>query len=70
MVECIIRAAEFDETEIITGEFREEIIRCRDCKEHEESSLCRFWSANTGIEIYGQRYTDPDGFCAWAERAD
>lgn len=49
---------------------REEIIRCRDCRDHEESNLCRYWSANSGMEFYGQVYTDPDGFCAWAERAN
>lgn len=53
--------------EVSSGAMRriEPIIRCRDCKEHEPSGICSYWS------IYDADVsTGDDGFCAWAERVD
>lgn len=44
---------------------KEEIIRCRDCKEHEPSGICSYWSTYDADVSTGD-----DGFCAWAERVD
>ena len=45
---------------------REEITRCRDCKEYRESDeTCHSWqwhNWDAAIEV------EPDGFCAWGER--
>ena len=45
-------------------ELKEEIVRCRDCanyeyREHLGRSYC-----------CGEYATEPDGFCAWAERKE
>lgn len=47
------------------SDMREEIIRCRDCKEHEPSGICSYWSTYDADVS-----TSDDGFCAWAERMD
>ena len=43
-------------------ERREEIVRCRDCKWFIWDDSGR-WCAQSLV-----RHSDPDGFCAWAER--
>lgn len=50
---------------------REEIVRCRDCKHYE------YWEFRDGRTAHdcarGGDYlfdTEPDGFCAWAERKE
>lgn len=43
---------------------REEIVRCRDCKEYRDWT-CHSWqwhNWDAPIEV------EPDGFCAWGER--
>lgn len=44
---------------------REEIVRCRDCKDYRESDeTCHSWqwhNWDAAIEV------EPDGFCAWGE---
>lgn len=81
MAEYIIRAAEWNGTEIIPGEFREEVIRCRDCKNYKtgdhpsvSGKFCHLFSE---FELRGcyavlvaPYFTRPEDFCAWAERVD
>ena len=47
-------------------ERREEIVRCRDCKEYRDcDATCHSWqwhNWDAPIEV------EPDGFCAWACR--
>lgn len=43
-------------------EQREEVVRCRDCKWFIWDDSGR-WCAQSLV-----RHSDPDGFCAWAER--
>ena len=48
-----------------SGELREEIVRCRDCR------AMGVKYGNTGIECWmnGEPFTvEPDGFCAWGEK--
>lgn len=49
----------------------EEIVRCRDCKEHNnKTGLCEYFSVNAGIEMYGHIYTELDGHCYMGVRHD
>jgi hypothetical protein len=41
--------------------WEDEIIRCRDCKRHSESGLCKVWS------MFGTVTTDDTDFCSRAE---
>lgn len=47
---------------------REEIVRCRDCKEYRDAdATCHSWQWHnweTAIEV------EPDGFCAWGARRE
>lgn len=54
-----------------TGERKEDIVRCRDCKHYEKSKwiictdisdVCMFWADGKGVKV------DPNGFCAWGAR--
>ena len=46
------------------GELREEIVRCRDCREY-NTELYR----HITCELLG-RYVEPDFFCAYGERRE
>lgn len=49
---------------------KQEIIRCRDCKYFEEGGS-NYFACSRGESIYGYgTITEPDGFCAWAEKKD
>lgn len=52
-------------------EFREKIIRCRDCKhfiaDHEYYGNICFWKDDGGYDFFD---VNPNGFCAWAEKMD
>ena len=83
MTEYIIECDYDVDDGIITGEVREEVVRCRDCKH----SHAGFWPADSGVpddwldctgplvetwDYYDDEPKDnpvrPDGFCAWGER--
>lgn len=80
-MERIVKLAEFNGTEIVESEYREEIIRCRDCKQYKEGNhpsatgkICHGFSE---FEFYGGEevligpfFSKPNDFCAWAERMD
>lgn len=45
--------------------YKEEIIRCRDCKHYQkQDELCSYWGLS-GTLLDSQ---SGEGFCAWAER--
>lgn len=44
----------------IAGEYREEIVRCRDCT-HNKKGACEHWD-------YCDIDSNINGFCAWGER--
>lgn len=59
------------------GVFREEIVRCRDCKHSKRyngSWLCLLFHVNDADPVYIESWTyletRSDGFCAWAERRE
>lgn len=65
-------------TKMLTGfPVREEIIRCRDCKQskcYNGSWLCLLLHVVDGDPAYVESWTyletEPDDFCAWAERRE
>lgn len=50
--------------DVLLSRQREEIVRCRDCREY-NTELYKYISC----ELLG-RYVEPDGFCAWGERKE
>lgn len=75
MSEYIIEIADYVppfDPAIRTTSFREQIVRCRDCKHYRNhmwvvatdvDDVCLFWHGEpTKVE--------PGGFCAWGERKD
>ena len=59
-----VRHAELISGSPFSHPFREEIVRCRDCTWFHWDDSGR-WCAQSLV-----RRSDPDGFCAWAERRD
>lgn len=65
-------------TKMLTGfPVREEIIRCRDCKHVVHTNgdwVCgrfyRLYGDPVYIESWCMHETQPDGFCAWAEKRE
>lgn len=59
----------------IPGEHREEIVRCRDCKQYIAPGFILFDDGTTNlgacsiVRAYMVKVT-PDGFCAWGERRE
>lgn len=48
------------------GELREEIVRCKDCKEFTFGS--DEYATVDWCDYWGAYVESPDGFCAWGER--
>ena len=54
----------------------EEIVRCRDCKhmhivrQWTDIDMPECWLHASRENALGRELTEPDGFCAWAERRD
>ena len=50
------------------SQLREEIVRCRDCKHHENHGywfMCQLPDCDGG---YANWMVEPDGFCKWGEK--
>lgn len=73
-MEHIVKLAEFNGTEIVESEYREEIIRCRDCKYLNKDGECENeqWATDdySCIRPYVLGANGWSGFCAWAERTE
>ena len=77
MSEYIIKAAEWaiDYNGDPLFKNAEEIVRCRDCKDYEDTGNCYFWASYEPIPG-GDEYREvlakvtPNGYCAWAERRE
>lgn len=53
------------------GHISGEIVRCCNCIDHDnESNVCRYFSVNAGMEMYGHVHTEQSGFCAWGVKRD
>ena len=50
----------------LTGE---EIVRCRDCK-HADEVMTRYAGLQYACMKFDDATVEPDGFCAWGERAE
>lgn len=55
------------ESYIVVLEDNEEVIRCRDCAYWIDEDYCTNPKWRVG-RTYERPCTEPDGFCAWAER--
>lgn len=72
--ECDEYRSSWGETYKWATEYREPIVRCRDCKYLEANKYgyeiaeddcgCIYWDADFALGVA------PDGFCAWGERRD
>jgi hypothetical protein len=65
MAEHITELVFNNETLDFIRESREEIVRCRDCRWYEDGT-CYQPDGDGGL-LYWER--EPDGFCAWGEKA-
>lgn len=50
----------------IAGEYRDEIVRCRDCKEFAFGDV--EYATVDWCDYWGAYVESPDGYCAWGER--
>ncbi len=70
MSEYIITGKQLERLEIPDFFTEQEIVRCRDCK---HMHTVRSWLGMDVDECWfhaDPERTEPDGFCAWAERRD
>lgn len=50
------------------GNFREEVIRCRDCKWFGPDRSDHEYRSTWWCDLWSNDRVNPDGFCSWAER--
>lgn len=71
MTEYIIECDYDVDDGIVTGEVREQIVRCRDCKHYCKSNVDEDGEGEPSWCMYWEHeWLRDDGFCAWGERRE